>query len=700
MNIKKSILLRVRVVFLLVVLFAVTIAARIVDLQYIEGEKWAALGEEISLEMMEIEATRGNIYSDNGSLLATSVPYYRVALDPQVLDQKIFFEEVDSLAYFLSREFGGKSQAQYKQQIVKARETGRQYIILSKQLVNYQVKKRMENWPVFRYGRHGGGVIFEKVNKRVKPFNYMGFRTIGFINENNYGAGLEYSFNKDLAGQNGQALYQKIAGGYWKPVYDGNEVKTINGYDLYTTLDVNLQDVAESALLRALKSHDADYGSVVLMEVETGQIKAMSNLSKGSDTQYFERYNYSVGDQGLREPGSTFKLVSAIALLEEGKVSLDDTIDTGDGKYEFYDRIMRDATEGGYGKITFREAIEKSSNVAISRWVYEAYKDRPEAFIKIIRDIGLDQPLGFHMAGEGVPYIKTPDDPSWSGISLPWMSIGYELKLTPLQTLALYNAIANDGKLIRPIIVNEVRSGDRVIRRYEPEVLNRKICSDETIEKIRTTLEGVVERGTANNIRGTAYTIAGKTGTAQKLVNGRYSRNAYYTSFVGYFPADEPKYSCIVVIDNPRGVFQYGNSVAAPVFKEIADKIYAQDMALHEAVSNDFEYPKGIFPVIRSGYHPDLSLICNRLGISNHLAEEGPEWVDAEIYNNSIRWNPNQDGTQQVPDVSGMTLRDAIFLLENKGLQVDFEGAGRVVRQSLLPGTTVHKGSNIKLMLD
>lgn len=696
MNIKKSILLRVRIAFLLVVLFAGAIMFRIFYLQWVDGDKWKKMAEDINLQYREVKATRGNIYSDNGSLLATSLPFYRVAIDPTIADDALFREGIDSLSYNLSRTFG-RSASYYNRRIKEARQKGRQYVILSRDLIGYQQKKDMEKWPIFREGRLGGGVIFTKTDKRFRPFSNLAFRTIGFLNENDYGAGLEYSFNQHLAGQDGKALFQKIAGGSWKPLYDGTEVRPKDGFDIQTTIDINLQDVAESALLRHLVKHDADMGCVVVMEVATGEIKAISNLKKLESGKYGEVYNYAVGSHGLRDPGSTFKLASYIALFEETALSLSDSIATGDGKYKFYNATVRDHKPGGYGTISIEDAFKKSSNIAIAKMIDSTFKSNPQRFLDYLQNMGMTKPLGFQMIGEGKPNI--PPLNKWSGITLPWMSYGYGLELTPLHTLALYNAVANDGKMIRPLLVKSIRKADKTIREYKTSTILDKICSDETLAKMHKLLEGVVEEGTASNINDADYKIAGKTGTAQTLKDGRYLRK-YYTSFAGYFPADNPKYSAIVVMDNPKGYHQYGSDVAAPVFKEIADKIYALDLNMHDEYTLETSYEFGVFPVVQAGKKEDLTMMLNYLGISNHGAAEEAEWIRASIDKNSIEWKENEPKSGAVPNVVGMTLRDALYLLENAGLEVNVDGkSGRVVKQSQYPGSRALKGSTIKLEL-
>ena len=665
-------------------------------LQTVDDRKWARLAEEIDLQFRKVPATRGNIYSDNGSLLATSLPSYRIAFDPTMASDEIYKKGIDSLTYKLSWHFNDRSRAHYKRSINDARLAGKQYIILNRKLVKYQEKKEMAKWPIFREGRLKGGIIFEKHDRRSRPFSYLGYRTVGFVNDNNDGAGLEYSFNRYLSGKDGKALYQKIAGGKWRPLHDRSEVRPVEGYDIHTTINVNLQDVTESALLKALKDHEADYGCAVVMEVATGDIKAISNLTKNEKYHdYREVFNYAV--QGLSEPGSTFKLASMIALLEDSNLKLTDSIETGDGAYKFYNETMRDHKPGGYGTISVRQAFEYSSNIAISKMIYSQFGSDPQLYIDYMNSFGLSQPLGFQMVGEGIPKIKNPSDKSWSGITLPWMSIGYEVEITPLQVLAFYNAIANDGKMIRPIIVKSITQADNEIKYYESQVIKRKICSAKTLKEVRSLLEGVVENGTARNIKNSYYKIAGKTGTAQKIVNGRHIKK-YNTSFVGYFPANDPQYSCIIIIDKPKGFRQYGSNVAAPVFKEIADKIYARDLKMHAPYIARQNVKEGIFPVIKAGNREDLQKICDEFLIPNQaLTDE--EWVKAQRKDNAVLWTTDEIAPEVIPDVLGMTLRDAIFLLENHGLQVSHKGSGRITAQSILPGQKILKGSRITLTL-
>ena len=653
------------------------------------------MSEEINFDFKKVKATRGNIYSDNGSLLATSLPFYKIAIDPTLAKEETFKSGIDSLSMLLSRYYKDRSAREYKQLLKDARATGKQYVIINRKQINYQTKKEMMQWPIIREGRYKGGVIFEKMDVRYRPFSNLSRRTVGFVNEDGKGAGLEYSFNDALGGQDGEALFQKIAGGTWKPVFDGNSIKAIDGLDIQSTIDINLQDVAETSLYHAMQQHNADEGTVVVMEVKTGHIKAISNLSSDGNGEYSEKFNHAVG--GSFEPGSTFKLVTMMALLEDTNIELTDSINTGKGEFTFYNKKVRDHEEGGYGKITIKDAFERSSNIAMAKLLDKHFGTKPSKFLDHVDKLKLSKPLGLQITGESYPKITRPKDREWSGITLPWMAYGYGFEISPLQTLTLYNAIANEGKMIKPVFVTSVSLADNMKEEFETETINSKICSGKTLNQLKVLLEGVVDRGTAKNLKNSYYRIAGKTGTSQILKDGRYEKK-YITSFVGYFPAHAPKYSAIVLIKNPRGIFQYGNSVAGPVFKDIADNIYARDINLHMAMERKKVLDPGVFPTIRAGKQEELTMLSNELGVSNHSSTE-EEWIKAAKSGNAVVWRKNSIVRDHVPDVMGMTFRDAIYVLEKSGLRVVYQGKGRVAEQSLSPGTRISKGSRIYLRL-
>ncbi|GAB3226763.1 hypothetical protein GCM10027346_09400 [Hymenobacter seoulensis] len=702
-NVKKSIVTRVRLAFLGVCLFSCAIVWRITHVQFTEGAKWSALEQERRIVYQPVFATRGNIYSDNESIMATSLPFYRVAWDPSVVDRALFNQKVDSLALLLSRFFGDRTPGEYARKLRNAKNAkpSVRYLRLNSRQINFQEKKELTQWPIFREGKNKGGAIFEKVDKRFRPFGGLAQRTIGFINEDKNGAGLEFTFNRHLAGRDGEALFERLPGGN-KPIYDGTEVKPQPGYDVKTTLDINLQDVAENALYKSLVNNNAQYGTVILMEVKTGEIKAVANLGKVADGVYREDYNYAIADQGRTEPGSTFKLASMMAAFEENPdLELTDTLNTGNtGSMKIGGAVKTDSHP--YGRITLQQVFEKSSNIGVAKLTDQVFNKNPEKYTDYLKRFGLDKPLGFQMAGEARPYIKDPRDRSWSRTSLTTMSIGYELKLAPLQTLAFYNAVANGGVKVQPMIVKEIKQADKVLERFETQVLNPKICSDETLQKVRAMMEGVVEHGTARGIRTTDYLIAGKTGTAWKFKNGAYTRT-YSTSFCGYFPADNPKYSCIVVVDSPKNGRIYGADVAAPVFRELADKAMARDAASQRPLLARAPLHKSRVPLVQAGMQDELSMVFTRLGVTHNGATGADDWVrlaptDSEAASLSLKPMAVRPG--RVPNVLGLTLRDALFLLENRGLRVRTSGTGRVKYQSVAAGSAARRGSVIQLQLE
>jgi cell division protein FtsI (penicillin-binding protein 3) len=702
MTFKQTILLRTRLAFLAIFLFAAAIVVKLVYIQIFKGAQWKRYAEASGLAYKPIKATRGNIYADDGSLLATSLPFYRVALDPCIVDEATFQEHIEQLSQLLANFYKDKSTEAYRQLIQDARQAKRRYLVINKKWIDYQAKKVMSQWPIFCQGRWRGGILFEKVEKRFQPFKNLAARTIGVINADEYGAGLEYSFNQDLRGCDGGALYQKTVGGHWKMIHDGAADRPVHGYDLETTIDINLQDVAHHSLLRALQASDAAYGCVVVMEVKTGEVKAIVNLSRTDNAQYKECYNYAVGNQGTTEPGSTFKLVSMLAFLEETSAALTDTIDTGNGRFQFYDRIMKDVKEGGFGELTVQEVFEHSSNIGMARLIDGAFGSNPQKFVDYVHKLGLSRPLDLQMVGVGAPLIKTPKNPGWSGVTLPWMAIGYALKLTPLHTLMLYNAVANNGKMIQPIIVKKIKQANMTIKTFRGAVINKKICTDVTLQKLKTMLEGVVERGTARRFRHGFYQIAGKSGTANKVVNGKYTHDTY-TSFVGYFPAESPRYSCIVVVDSPQRYAWHFGAAVATVVKDIADKIAAKDLAAQDFITaRGSTMSPDIFPRIRAGYREDLLRLCDALSIACHHRDLSATWVRSTIEGDRIAWRANETSeTGRVPHVLGMTLKDALFLLENIGLKVSVHGdkGGRVKTQSLLPDTRLTNERSIALQM-
>lgn len=694
----KKNMIRVYVMYILLAVFSAGIVIKTGQIMFVQGDEWREKAENLTLKYHTIEAARGNIYDHKSRLLATSVPIYEVRFDPNAdaLTDAVFNQHIDSLAYRLSGLFRDKSAFQYKRQLVNARNNKERYHLI-KRKVNYTELQQLRTFPIFRKGRYKGGFIYIQQNRRQKPFRVLAARTIGYDRENE-SVGLEGAYSETLSGTGGKRLMKKIAGGVWMPVNDANEVEPEDGADLVTTIDINIQDVAENALLKQLQKHDANHGCVVLMEVNTGEIRAIANLTRGSDQNYYESYNYAIGAGS--EPGSTIKLASFMAAMEDGYIDLDTEIETGNGKHLFYNTPMFDSKEGGYGTIKAKRAFAVSSNIAIAKIIDKYYRSEPQRFVDKLKDFHLNEPTGVEIAGEGIPYIKDADDKTWSGITLPWMSHGYELRLTPLQILTFYNAVANNGKMVKPRFTSAVTKHGKTIKRFDPVVLKEQIASKETIAKAREMLEEVVNAGTAGNLSNAAYKVAGKTGTAQiaKGATG-YDKVLYQASFCGYFPADDPKYSAIVVVNAPSKNVYYGNLVAGPIFKEIADKVYSTSVNFHREFLAQRDENAIHLPVSKNGDYSRLSQVFTSIGVPYKTGTSRAEWVTTQTGRDTVKIFEKEFIDNLVPNVRGMALQDAVFILENMGLRVSAKGKGAVKMQSLPPGTRIQKGTEIKLRL-
>jgi len=699
-EIKKDILWRVYLVYLGIFLFALAIIGKAIYIQLSEGQELIARAKKQELRFFSLEANRGNIYDESGNLLATSVPIFEIRMDvaSDLISNKLFKDKIDSLAMSLSKLFCDRSKYQYRQGLEKARKAGNRYYLL-KRKVTYAQLKKLRTFPILRRGKYRGGLIVIQKTHRKMPFDDLAKRTIGYENKaEEIFVGLEGAYNDVLEGIEGSQLRRRINHGDWIPLYGESELEPSDGQDIITTLDINIQDVAESALLQHLILHKAYQGCAILMEVSTGEIKAIANLQMGKDSsEYVEAYNYAIAE--IIEPGSTFKLMTIVALMEDEKIRLSDTIDIGDGWCTYYSSTMQDVKKIRDGRITIREAFEKSSNVGISQITVNAYKENQEEFVDRIYSMSLNQPLELEIHGEGTPVIWHPDSTAmWWGTSLPWMSIGYSVQITPMQTLAFYNAIANNGVMVRPMLVKEIRQAGRVIETFDPVVINKRICSQATVDSAQSLLEGVVERGTARNLKNKHYQIAGKTGTAQIADESRgYEKKIYNASFVGYFPADNPKYSCIVVVNAPAQGKYYGGSVAAPVFKEIADKVYATHLDIYQEVEE--ELPVHQIPKMMYGNHQDITWLCEELSIPISTESIDAEWVVNFREYDGIRFAPRIIRENLVPNVKGMNVRDAVFILEQLGMKTRIKGHGKVSYQSVDPGSRISKGQEIILKL-
>jgi len=642
-------------------IFAALIVYKLVAIQFVEGDKYRELATLNTTHNFVIPANRGNIFADDGSLLATSVPKYDIRFDAVTVTSEDFNAQLQPLCKELSQLFN-KPVSHYQAMFRKARADGNRYLLVAKGL-GYSDYIKVKHMPLFNKGPYRGGIIVEQHTVREHPLGKIGERLVGNqANEKGiYEVGFEGAFDAFLKGKNGQRMKQKIAQGQWKPVSDENEVEPQDGFDILTTINVNIQDIAHHALLKQMEYYEADHGCVIVMEVKTGEVKAISNLGRTRAGTYYEKFNYAIWES--HEPGSTFKTMAFMAALEDRVIDTATVVDTRLGSKPFYGRTITDTK--GHGKISAAKALEVSSNIGLATIVDDHYAKTPQKFIDHFKDWHLNQPLGIPINGEGKPEIPEPGDKKWSKNALPSMAYGYNLKITPLQTLAFYNAIANNGTLVKPRFIKEIRRSNQKTEKFDAEIINPKICSDKTLSEIQDILKNIVQRGTGKSLYSENFPMAGKTGTARTeyWIEGWDKDRKYISSFSGYFPADNPKYSCIVVIHKPstkKGY--YGADVTGPVFKRIAQKIYT-DTPLIDEVSEKTP----VLPSVASDY---------------------------DRYGKKLREN-----ARQVPDVIGMTAMDAISLLENLGMKVIAQGQGEVVQQSIPSGQPIRKGQQIILNL-
>jgi len=703
MAVRDDIVLRSGIVYFAIVIVAIAILVRILILQIVQHNKWADMSEKFIYKTAEMPANRGDILAYDGRLLASSIPYYTIYMDTRStgMSEETWTDGIDGLSAGLARILGERNARQWKQIITQARERGDRYFLI-KRRVDYKTLQKLKELPIFREGQFRGGMVAQSENRRILPNNELAARTIGYINLGEEGTevGIEGSFDKVLAGKNGVVIMQRLTGGDWITVDVAGSVKPTDGFDVVTTLDIDLQDVAASALMTQLKKHNAHHGCAIVMEVATGDIRAIVNLEQGKDGSYHESYNYAIAES--TEPGSTFKLPVIMAALEDGVVDTGDIVDTGTGSVKFYNKTIRDTREEGYGKLTVKEVFEKSSNVGTSKLINEHYKNNPKDFVDRLYAMRLNEKLNIQIMGEGEPLIRYPGDKYWSGLSLPMMSHGYEVQMTPLQILTFYNAVANDGRMVKPRFVTAVMRNGAVIKHFEPDVIINSIASRSTIKKAKIMMEGVVERGTAMNLKNANYKIAGKTGTAQiALGKSGYrsgARISYQASFAGYFPAENPLYSCIVVVNAPSNGVYYGNLVAGTVFKEISDKIYATNFFRDYSEEKDEDIIASA-PEAGNGYREDINMVLKQMDVRYKRSADN-EWVTTREKGDTISLVGLNINDGHVPDVRGMSLRDAIFLLENSGYRVRYRGKGKVIRQSPAHGVKYFKGQIVSLELN
>jgi len=660
----KKMTYRIYLIAFAIFVMAILICIKLTNIQWVEGDYYRELANERTVKNFTIPANRGNVYSADGSLLATSIPNYTIRFDALAPTKENFDKHIDALADSLSVMLG-KPANHYHSELRKARTHHNRYFLVARGL-SYTEYLRIKSFPLFSLGAYKGGVITEQKTVREHPIGKIAERTIGYERLDHKGenleVGIEGAFAKYLNGKDGRRMMQKIAKNHWKPISDNNEVEPVDGYDIVSTIDVYIQDIAHHALLKQLEYYEADHGCVVVMETKTGYVKAISNLGRNTDGSYTETVNYAVWES--QEPGSTFKLPVLAALLEDKKVDTSKVYDTRGGSIPFPGGNVKDSNGKGYGKVSLARGFELSSNTVMALAVQESYKDDPKEFVQRLNSFGLTKKLDVVLKGEGRPRIPQPGDGVWSRATMPRMSFGYGVSLTPLQTLVFYNAIANNGEMVRPLFVKEIKEWDRVVKKFDKEVINPKVCSQETIKQLKAILQNVVKKGTGSKLYSPNFSMAGKTGTAQVNYGAGKDGMYYSSSFAGYFPAEDPQYSCIVIIHRPStSKGYYGADVSGPVFTRIAQKIYTDVPSTNEIKKLDKKLKKQ--EQLYAAYDDKINKAKNNL----------------------------------VPNIIGMSGMDAVALLGNMGLKVQVIGMGKVKKQSLSPGQAITKNQTIILEL-
>ena len=694
---------RVLLIYVIMLVVGIAIVLKIIMIQVGERDELLEIARKADIRVVKVPAVRGNIFSKNGTLLATTIPVFDIYFDPVAVPEDAFKENIGKLSDSLSVMLKKHSKSQYEGIFVKARNNNKRYVSIAKKL-KMDEYERIKTFPIFKE-KLGNGFIAEKQLIRERPYGDLAMRAIGYVNFkdtlNPVMVGLEGSFDTCLCGRDGLQMRRRINGGRFIDVPASTNITPQNGNDIYTSIDIQIQDVAEEALRRCLTENNAQQGCVIMMDVKSGFIEVMASLKYNEKKKiYEESYNFAIAENV--EPGSTFKAITMTALLEnDPNFSIDRVLNLGNtGKMRFHNRIMTDShVVGGNGIVPVKQCFWESSNIAFAYLTHEAFEKNPQKFIDLIYKTKINEPLNLDIKGEGKPYIKSTDSRLWSKVSLPWMSIGYELTVTPITLLTYYNAIANNGRMVKPQFVREIRRGNEVVRTFDTIVINEQIASERTIQTLQELLRGVVENGTAKSLKKCAFPVAGKTGTAQISQHGAYNKRNYTASFVGYFPADDPKYTCIVVVSNPMGGRYYGASVSAPVFKEIADKVYATKLGIQDETSS---YPANCDKYTKASmaYYDDVNEYCTMAGV---------RMVDSELNSEWVKVSPSENGgvsimsvdidNELVPDLKGMNVMDAVYLIESMGWKAEFSGRGLVDSQSVKAGTALEKGQTIVLKL-
>ncbi len=707
----KKIFNRFAIIYAIFLAIGLIAIGRIIYLQYITKDKVTL--KDIYREEV-LQPSRGSILSYDGKPLAVSIPMYELYWDASLAPDSSFDKGLDELSRGLALIFKNKSAAQYKEELLVAR--GREAVGNKEKKVNKYKKignrkvdfgelEKIRALPIFNLGKFTGGLITKESNNRINPYGTLANRTIGFVAGGNSGTGIEFDYDYRLRGEEGMRTIHRTPGDIWIPVNGGKHIPAKDGLDIRTTIDVQIQEAAETALRNKLEEDDVfKGGTVVVMDVKTGAIRGIANMYKRKDGTFGEDYNYAI--QHPTEPGSTLKLAALMALLEDGHITLDTQVDAGNGEWKYFRAKITDTKKGGYGMLSAKEAFAKSSNIAFAKMVIDAYESNPSMYTDRLHNMKLFEKLGLDIGNERGAYVTTPDDPGWSPVTLASLGYGYATTLTPLHTLTFYNAVANGGKMVRPYFIEDFEKDGIVYERHETEVIIGSICSKSTLEAAKEALRAVVTEGTAMKYNDERYQIAGKTGTARiAMEGGGYEdKNGYrrhQASFAGYFPADNPKYSCIVVMytGDTKGNF-YGGTWAAPIFKEVADKIFTSHPEWEAPIQADGLIPTDN-PSIASGraaYMHDPVMMMPMAQKPRSMKDEG--WVKVTNHTREVCDIAALDIEPGViPDVCGMGLKDAIYLLENEGYKVTFKGSGRVYSQSPEAGDSLVRKKNITLHL-
>ncbi len=703
MEVKKDILWRVYLSYIVVVIICVIVFGKAVYIQQVQGAKWRSMSDSLHQKIEEVEADRGTIYSEDGQMLSTSVPKFNIYIDfaADGLREKSgvrFRENLDSLSENLSLLFKDKSTSDYKRLLQQEFKNRNRYFLLQKN-ISYRQYETLKQFPLVRLGKNKSGFIIDENTFRLNPYQLLAYRTIGLDRENAQKIGLEKTYDTLLKGSTGRRLVRYIAGGVSIPV-DDEQIEPENGKDIITTLDVFIQEVTENALMKMMVGNEAVHGCAIVMETKTGKVKAIANLGRTPNGNYSEDFNYAISPS---EPGSTFKLATMMSLLEDKKITLNSIVNLNGGSWPINSETVYDSEQHGKFDVTVKDAFALSSNVGMAKIALAGYGSNPRRFIQHLHDMHLDTLTGIDITGERNAVIPKPGTKYWSSISLPWMAFGYNIEVTPLQTATFYNAVANNGKMMQPYLLNAVKDEGEVIRVCQPKVLVDKVCSDATIQQLKVCLEAVCTEGTAKELfKNTTYKVAGKTGTAL-VANGNrgYADQIYQTSFAGYFPANDPQYTIVVVIKNkPKAVLHYGATVAGPVFKEIADRLYTNYVkqvnyasAIKKLDSNSvFSY---------AGSKQDIKQLANNLNLNyTGLDNATDEWLDMNVNKGSVAFVSKSIGVKSMPQLRGMGLKDVVVLCENIGLKVSAKGKGRVAAQSILPGQSFAKGQILNIELN